>query len=568
LELPVVPTTASSRGERLARTEAGLRPERQRRSYARLLLPSIADLLFIALLVSLSYGLLATRLLGDGGTGWHVRNGQEILSTHVLPRTDPFSSTMSGKPWYAWEWMYDAVIGGIYNAVGLNGVVFFSAFLIALTFALLFRLQLVRGTNLLVAIVFFLLAASASTIHFLARPHIITWLFTLVWLEVLDTNGGEDRRGRERILFWLPCLMLLWANLHGGFLMGFVLLGIYLVAAGIRVVACGDVQMKTAARKRVRMLVVITLLSFGASLVNPYGYRLYSHLDDYLRNHFLMNHIQEFQSPDFHSLAPRCFLVLLLLAFFSLAMSARRLKPSEILLVLFATYSGLYASRNIPIASMLIVLVIAPIFSDWLNETAVRDSASALPRKLASRIAEFGQRMREIEKRQRGHLWPIVAVVLSGWICLHDGLGSRHLMKAQFDAGKFPVQATDVIRAEAISEPIFTLDSWGGYLIYRLYPRTKVVVDDRHDLYGEEFLKKYLKVVHAEPGWEEILKQWDANWVLVPADSALSGLLQDAPGWKNVHRDNVAALFHRANARYCNVLHNQAGNRNLTVYRC
>jgi hypothetical protein len=530
----------------LAPTEAGLRPERQRRSYARLLLPSIADLLFIALLVSLSYGLLATRLLGDGGTGWHVRNGQEILSTHVLPRTDPFSSTMSGKPWYAWEWLYDAGNGVIYNRAGLNGVVFLSAFLIALTFALLLRLQLVRGTNLLVAIVFFLVAASASTIHFLARPHIVTWLFTLVWLEVLDTNGGEDRAGRGRTLFWLPCLMLLWANLHGGFLMGFVLLGIYLVAAGIRVVACGDVQMKTAGRKRVRILVVITLLSFGASLVNPYGYRLYSHLYDYLTNHFLMNHIQEFQSPDFHSVAPRCFLVLFLLAFFSLAMSARRMKPSEVLLVLFATYSGLYASRNIPIASMLIVLVIAPIFSDWLNETAVRDSASALPRKLASRIAEFGQRMNEIEMRQRGHLWPIVAVVLSGWICLHHGqFGSRQVMKAEFDASKFPVQAADVIRAEAISEPIFTLDSWGGYLIYRLYPRTKVVVDDRHDLYGEEFLKKYLKVIHVEPGWQQILTEWDANWVLVPANSGLSEMLQHSSSWTAVHRDSLAELFHR-----------------------
>ena len=116
--------------------------------------------------------MLSRRLLGDADIGWHIRNGQQIARTHILPRTDSFSSTMAGKPWYAWEWLYDWGIGFVHHRAGLNGVVFLTALVIALTFTLLFRMQLLRSVNLLVAVVLLLLAASASTIHFLARPHV------------------------------------------------------------------------------------------------------------------------------------------------------------------------------------------------------------------------------------------------------------------------------------------------------------------------------------------------------------------------------------------------------------
>ena len=109
------------------------------------MLPSVSDLIFVVLLLSLSIGILAPRLLGDADTGWHIRNGELILTTHSITRVDPFSSTMQGKPWYAWEWLYDSAIGAVHRWSGLNGVVFVSALIIAVTFALMFRLALARG---------------------------------------------------------------------------------------------------------------------------------------------------------------------------------------------------------------------------------------------------------------------------------------------------------------------------------------------------------------------------------------------------------------------------------------
>ena len=105
-------------------------------AWFRFLAPSTTDLIFIILLVAMSGGVLAPRLLGDASIGWHIRNGEQMLRTHAITRTDSFSVTMGGQTWYAWEWLYDVVIAGIHHWLGLNGVVFFTAVIIALTFAL------------------------------------------------------------------------------------------------------------------------------------------------------------------------------------------------------------------------------------------------------------------------------------------------------------------------------------------------------------------------------------------------------------------------------------------------
>src|SRR5579864_264610 len=121
-------------------------------AWARMAMPSVADLIFVALLGVLVFTPLSVRLLGDAGIGWHLRTGQQILATHSVPHTDSFSSTMAGKPWFAWEWLYDLVVGALEARLGLNGVVWFTSIVIAAVFAWTFRQLMVRGTNILVEI--------------------------------------------------------------------------------------------------------------------------------------------------------------------------------------------------------------------------------------------------------------------------------------------------------------------------------------------------------------------------------------------------------------------------------
>jgi hypothetical protein len=118
-------------------------------------------------------------------------------------------------------------------------------------------------------------------------------------------------------------------------------------------------------------------------------------------------------------------------------------------------------------------------------------------------------------------------------------------MDAHFDAKHLPLQATEVIAQRGIREPVFSLDSWGGYLIYRLYPENRVFVDDRHDLYGEDFLKEYLKAVRVTPDWESFLVAKRVNWVLMPAGSSLGNMLELTSRWNVIYRDGTSVLLKR-----------------------
>jgi hypothetical protein len=528
-------------------------------AWTRWLIPSIGDLIFVALLGVLVYTTLSVRLLGDAGIGWHIRTGQLILATHTIPRVDPFSSTMAGQPWFAWEWLYDTLVGALERVAGFNAVVVFTALTIALTFSWTFRLLLRRSTNLIVAVMLVLLAASAAMIHFLARPHVVSWLFTVAWLWLLESSDKsfDDPSAltpqHERAVWVLPPLMLVWVNVHGGFLLGFALLGIYWFSAEWECFRSGsdrfeDALRKIRAGKRARDLAAVAGMSALATFVNPYGWRLHAHIYSYLSNRFLMDHIDEFQSPNFHGVAQKCFAVLLLLTLLAVATrknATSQIRVSEALIVLFAVYSGLYASRNIPVSALLLILVIGPRLSNGLQAFAEtlkkRRVASSSTR---SSSTSFPARMQAIDSRLRGHLWPVAAVVLTCWVAFHAGqLGTTRLMDAHFDSKRFPAGAVGYLEAHSLQGPIFAPDSWGGYFIYRLYPQTKVAIDDRHDFYGEALLKSYLKTMHVEPGWEDFLQQHPVRCIVVPKDSALANILLEAPAWHMIYADKVTTAF-------------------------
>lgn len=504
-----------------------------------LLAPSVTDLFFIAVLAGLSCGALGRILLRDADIGWHIRNGQHMLLTHAITRTDPFSSTMVGQTWYAWEWLYDVLIAVVHHVFGLNGVVFYSAAIIAATFVLALHVALRRGGNLAVTIFLLIIALGATAIHFLARPHIASWLFTVIWFDVLDSS--EQRPSRQ--IYWLPLLMLLWVNLHGGFVLGFMLLGAYLVAGAVQFFWGKTREQSVAWLQR---LSLVTLLSSAASFVNPYGYHLHVHVFRYLTDRFLMDRITEFASPDFHAVPQQCFAVLLLITILAVATARRKPSLAHILVLLLAAYSGFYATRSLPTSSLLMVLIIAPMLSQTIASAAEDSAIAEWLQGFFSWLHSFSARMSNMETQFRGHLWLFLIFVLGLWACANHGkIGSAQFLNAYFDEKRFPIESAEYIAAHQTHQPIFSLDYWGGYLIYRLYPETKVVLDDRHDLYGDQFFEDYLKVVWVQPGWEKVLNERHVNWVLVPPNSSLANMLRITSAWTIEHEDKTAVLFQR-----------------------
>jgi hypothetical protein len=501
-------------------------PPRQNR-IAAYLLPSLADTLFISLLVALAYGTPSLRLLNDPGIGWHIRTGEWILQNHAVPQTDLFSNIMT-RPWFAWEWLFDIGVAKIHAWWGLNGVLACGAVLIALTFSLLFRLVLRRGASLLPAVVFVVLALVASTIHCLARPHLFTWLFTLLCWYLIEEK-------RSTVWIWMiPGIVLLWVNIHGGFLIALALLGLTL-AGELWTVASG--KQEGNARHGCVELGRVLAVSLMASFFNPYGVKIYVHIYQYLGDIFLMHHIQEMQSPDFHSFTAKCFLVLLFFAAFVAFRERQRLRSGQILALIFFAYSALYAVRNIPVACIVLTLTVAPLLRRE-NESVSEGSALRL------RLRSFSLRMETVELGSRGHAWAVIFLIATVTACANRGrILGQPVLHASFDAERFPLRAVDFMAQHPPPNPLFTTDAWSGYVIYREWPKLAVVVDDRHDMYGSEYMKRYLKIVNGEPDWKAELQGMGARSVLISNKSALGSLLRLTPEWKLVYDDGQALLF-------------------------
>ena len=523
--------------------------EKLQPGWFRIVMPSATDIIFLVLLLALTYGGLQPRLLGDAGTGWHIRNGQHMLQSRSISRQDYFSYTMSGQPWFAWEWLCDLAMGAIFNLGGLNGIVFVSAVLIATLFALVFRMTLIRSGQVIIAALLTLLAIMASSIHMLARPHLVSWLFTFVFWYILERSViAKNPRHRFKLLAILPVLMLPWVNIHGAFLLGLALIAIYFAGQLCEwlIARHNPNEQSDLFAANARGLAITEAISAVLTLINPYGYKLWVHLHEYLGSRFYMDNVQEFLSPNFHGAAEKCFGALILLTLTALALNHGRVRATQLLLVLFSLYTGLYAARNIPVSSMLLVLISAPLFGDALQRATSDEELAPHARSLVARLGGFSKRMAHTEQKFRGHLLPAAAVVLTAWICLHGGrLGEKQVVTAQFSSKRFPVHAVDFLATQGIRSHVFNPDLWGGYLIYRLYPEYRVFMDDRHDFYGESFVRDYMKIRAIQPGWEEALNKYKVNWVLIRADSTLSNALKEIPAWKVIYDDGMAIIFAR-----------------------
>lgn len=185
-------------------------------------LPSLTALSFLAPIVLLYWQLSGpSALLTDPSTGVHIRTGQWIMAHHAIPRRDLFSFTLAGKSWCDWEWLGDVLFAGADRLHGLSGAAVLSLGLLCLTSVVIYRTARLHAGPIVAGAVC-ALVMSTTTIHWLARPHLFTWLLLAVFCWVLEKQPAEARR-RSWVL---TCIMILWVNLHPGFMVGFLVLGL------------------------------------------------------------------------------------------------------------------------------------------------------------------------------------------------------------------------------------------------------------------------------------------------------------------------------------------------------
>jgi hypothetical protein len=507
------------------------------------ILPSMTDFAFLMPLIFIFTGMHGARtLLGDGDTGWHVRTGEWILSHGRVPEKDLFSFTRTGQTWFAWEWLSDVLLAWLHQHWGMAAVVVLSALVISVTSALLFRLAFRKSGNPLIAMAFTFLAVASSSIHFLARPHLFTLLFAVVFYTILE-RARENRSAR--LLWWLPALTVLWTNLHGGWFIGVVLIGLY--GAGELAGGLFDAQPGAwrAAVNRTLPYAGAALLCLAGSLIGPYTYHLHVHIWQYLTDSFQRENIQEMMSINFHNPAARYFELMLLAGGGACVWHLRRKRFTECLLLVFFAHLGLIAARNVPIFGIAAAPVLALAVAEWF-ETLEDAPVSAWLRNLARGLRGMGGSIAGMEGEWRMHLVSAAAVLLI--TALLYAPAPPENFRAHFDAKDFPTKAVASLGDAAVRSRIFTSDQWGDYLIYKLYPKNQVFIDGRSDFYGSRFVEKYMDIVSVNFKWQQDLNEYGVDTVLLPTDAPLAGALKESSRWHVVYDDGDAIVF-RTGAR-------------------
>jgi len=513
--------------------------------FAIKLLPSMADFAFLMPILFL-FGRMdgAKSLLDDCDAGWHIRTGEWILANHRAPVRDLFSFSKPGQTWYAWEWLADVVWAWLTAHGGLAALVLFCTLLISATFAMLYRLARKKASPV-VALALTMMAAAASAVHWLARPHLFTLFFVVLFCTVLERER-EGRRGVWGVSFLvlLPAATVVWTNLHAGFVAGIAIVAAYADGELLRMAFAPSSQDRLAAWGAARRYLLAGLFCLAASLVNPYTYHLHVHVFQYLRDPFQSEFISEFLSLSFHHPVAIFFEVLLVgAAATAVGSISQRNFIDPVLMALWA-HGALLAARNIPIFAVVAAPPVAAALERWIESLPLSNSAGwvcAAARKYIGIAAELA----DTEVIARWH--PVSAL---GALAVAALLFAPHpptRFRAEFDPKTFPAAAVDTLRADP-SARIFAYDQWGDYLIYRLYPRTRVFLDGRSDYYGADFEKDALAVERVNYDWEKTLTRFDIDTILLSPSAPLTGALKESSRWRLVYDDGVAVVFRSARA--------------------
>jgi hypothetical protein len=451
---------------------------------------------------------LAARNVTDPDIWWHLETGQYIVEHKSVPHTDPFSYTRAGERWVAHEWLTDILLYVLDVTTGFGGMIVVFAVILCAAF---FLLYLRCGSDPYVAGIAMHYSAWATEPVWGVRPQVLSLLLTSLWLLILERSERNPK-----LLWWTLPLTLLWVNLHAGFALGLALSALFLAGELIE----RALGRSSGSAARLRFAAFILLLDLLIVPLNPNGLRMFTYPVETLRSAAMQNFIAEWASPNFHHAEYWPFLLIVLCTFAVLAWSRLQVRPRDLLLLLVSLYAGLSSIRMMPLFVLIAVPVICQRVGDWPT-----NHSQPLGRSPVSA------------------LFLNAAIILA--IALFAGIHTTQVIERQPQAEleHFPARATAYLQLHPPPGPIFNHYDWGGYLIWKLYPSTRVFIDGRADLYGEELLDQFAHTYQFKGPWQQTLEQWRIETVLIPATSALATGLRSSPDWTVAYEDSQAVIL-------------------------
>jgi hypothetical protein len=477
-------------------------------------------------LVLLIVAITDSQRYADPDLWGHVRFGQEVLRAGRLITRDPYSYSAPGHLWLNHEWLAEIFMAWLYNQFGTIGLKLMKLGCSAGVVLFLVEGMTEAGSAPIIQFVVLTCAAVTLALQVQFRPQ----LFTFVLLSALLASFARfNYRGHARLWLAIPMLAL-WANLHGGFIMGLASLGIFGVTVMIQDVLAGH-----SAVRGIKIL-AITAAATIATLATPYGIGAWQVVLHALTNPYTRTVIIDWQTltsallgrvSDYHA---TYFYILIGLGLFS---------------ALFITY-GLTPGGDLPLLAIAAVIIAAAFASIRNLPLAVIATVIPLSRHLDLTVQAWRKRQGLPTSLPRApwnriHQWVVAGAALV--LMMGNGLLSNTLV----GLGPYPVGAIAFMQEHHLRGNIVANFGWGQYVIWHLSPPSKLYIDGRYDtVYPQDVIDQYLAFHFGLPGANKFLSQDSHDFVLMGPDSKALRFATVATGWKELYRDGSCVLLGRS----------------------
>ena len=454
-----------------------------------------------AALVAFAVVLFAPQVLSDGDTYWHLAAGEWMLAHGQVLHRDVFSYTHAGQPWETHEWLSEVLMAAVFRAGGWSGLLVLYATVAAAAVGLIAgRVKRSLGGLTLVAVLVLAMACSAGTL--LVRPHLLVLPIMIVWLRELLAARDAERAPR----WFMPVLMALWANLHGSYVFGLLLMGPFALEALVETPVGSRLS-------TLRRWAPVCLASAAAMFLTPHGLDGVTHPFQIMTMSTL-NAISEWQPADFSK--PSAFEFTLLLTLFVSLWRGVRVPPVRLMLLLLLLYMALQHGRH-----MMVLAVTAPLI--LAEPLAAALGPQPPPKADGRRIwAAFGA----------------LAVVLAA--------GRMAVPVVRVDGEATPLTALAQVPPTLAGRPMLNNYDFGGYLIFK---GVKPFIDGRNDLYGDAQVRRFLQIRGGDrPSLDAAVRQYGVAWTLLQPGEPLVAVLDAMPGWRRLYADRYAVVHERISA--------------------
>lgn len=461
---------------------------------------------------------VTTHTPSDADMWWHLRAGEEMVRRGQILTQDVFSYTRSGATWINAFWLSDLGMYGLYRLGGLGSLSIASSLLGVITFGIILlrepKISFLSAGSVI-------LSALAAAPFWSPRPQLMSFLF----LALLDYWITEVIKGKGPPLWLMPMFFALWANLHGGFIWGILLLIAYLAGELLEILIYRQNTWSIF-----RNLLLWTVISIPAIILNPNGIALWGLPFTTLKVSLI---VQEWQSPDFHQLTLHPALWLLLLLFIATGFNRNRSSIPDLIKVTGFAYLAFIAQRNIaPLA-----IVAAPVLISTLTNASNQLQNTPLGDFLQQRVIKVGPP--EISS----WLKKSINLGLVGIIAFGAAIRVAFLAQPAEIQNGYPTQAVEWLQVHPQSGHLFNSYNWGGYLLWTL-PEIPVFIDGRTDLYGNDLTQQWQDVVNAKEDAFNILDKWQVRTILLEPGWPILGQLA-AHGWMLSYQDSTAVIWTR-----------------------